>query len=135
MKLSNLISTALVATSLLLIAPSANASEGQHLIQLARKNSPCATAIVVKTATGALVENKEISANDEMVVDTEYLYAKYCTGNAARHLNFENISNAAVREISRTNGVGRAIEGLNDLHNDAVKNGYELIGDYLESIL
>lgn len=135
MKLSNLISTALIATSLLSIAPSANASEGQHLIQLAKKHNPCVTAIIVKSATNVLVENGRISADNEMVVDTEYLYGKFCAGNAARHLNFESIGNIANREAFRTDAVDRAIQGLTDLHNQAAKNGYVLVGDYLESIL
>lgn len=135
MKLSNLISTALVAASLLSIAPSANASEGQHLIQLAKKHNPCVTAILVKSATDALVKNNQISASDEMAVDTEYLYGKFCTGNAGMNLNWERIGNVVNREALRTNGVGRAIKGLTELHNQAAKNGYVLVGDYLESIL
>lgn len=135
MKLSNLISAVLIATSILSIAPSANASEGQHLIKLAKKHNPCVTAMIVKTATGVLIENNKISADDEMVVDTEHLYYKYCTGNAATHIDFTEITKIVIREASRTNSVERTIDGLNELHNESVKNGYVLIGDYLESIL
>ena len=126
MKLSSLISTALVAASLLSIAPLANASEGQHLIKLAQRHNPCTMATLVKVKVHSLVVNDGLPESSLIVQESDSLYDYSCSAGTY------SATEVVEGELKRSNSTDRVIKGFVELKALADKGGYATVRDYLK---